>query len=184
MARYGTDMFRRGISLCACLLLLSPLACRKPSASSPAVSDPAAAVLPHAGATPAAQAGSPAPAQAPDAPLPEIAGVKLAIDINPRTMKLKGSGAVFSARLLNQRKKLKVAVLLKGLLGGETLTLTLVNPEGGESAPIVKQYAKEERGEFFATAFFEAGKWRTGPHQVKVNLNDQSFAIHEFMVIP
>ena len=86
--------------------------------------------------------------------------------------------------MLNHLKKLRIAVLLKNMQGGETLTMTLIGPDGGESTPIVQQYGPEDRGEFFATAFFEATEWKPGPHQIKVNLHGQNFAIAEFAVTP
>lgn len=110
--------------------------------------------------------------------------MRLALAIDPKTMQLRGSGSVFQASVLNRLKKMRVAVLLKGLRGGETLTLTLIDPEGKAAEPIVKQYGPDERGDFYAAAFFESNRWRPGTHQINVNLNEQSFAIQEFIVVP
>ncbi|MBI2346104.1 MAG: hypothetical protein HYV03_04320 [Deltaproteobacteria bacterium] len=125
---------------------------------------------------------TPAPAAAPTKP--DIVEVMMALDIDSKTLKPKGGGTVFPLSVMNRQKKVKVALHFTGLRGGETLTLTVVDPTGTESAPIVQQYGPEERGEFVATAYFEADRWRPGPHELRVNLNDQSFAIYPFLIDP
>lgn len=127
---------------------------------------------------------APAPVAPATAVKPEIASVRLALAIDPQTKKLRGTGNIFKLAHLQQNKRLHVAILLKALQGGETLTLTLIDPSGKESEPIVKQYAADDRGDYFETAFFDATHWRTGVHQIKVNLSDIGFAISEFAVVP
>lgn len=126
----------------------------------------------------------PRPSAAPSGESPEIVGVRLALAIDPKTLQLQGSGDVFEARVLNRVRKLRVAILLKGLRGGETLIVTLVNPQGEESAPITKQYGADEKGDFYATAVFEATQWQTGLHRVQVNLHNERFTTYEFIVSP
>lgn len=140
--------------------------------------------MPPKPVAPAPTEGNASAAATTATPKPEIANVRLALDIDPKTMKLRGTGSIFTLAQLNQAKKLRVAVLLKSLRGGETLTMTLIDPSGKESPPVVQQYGPDDHGDFFAAAFFEANPWKPGPHQLKVNLSDQAYAISEFIVAP
>lgn len=110
--------------------------------------------------------------------------MRLALGIDAKTRKLRGTGNIFKLGHLQQNRRLHVAILLKALQGAETLTLTLIGPDGKESEPIVKQYAAADHGDYFETAYFDATHWRSGTHHIKVNLNDVGFAVSEFAVIP
>lgn len=116
--------------------------------------------------------------------MPEIVSIQSALAIDPASGKLRGASDAYPVRVLNTAKQVRVAVLIKGLRGGETLTLTLVDPSQTESEPIVKQYGKDEQGDFYATAFFAAEAWRIGPHMIKANISDVAFATYSFMVTP